>query len=100
MNHRIAENAASEAEMLIRQAKSRYHEAAIAEEEALGFVQIEEKSKTYGITAVSAVALYVKAGCPDHALRLGKQALSQVGLPDFAKNEIQLMLTENYHPLV
>ena len=99
MNHRIAENAASEAEMLTRQAKARYLEAAKAEEDALAFVQIEEKSKTYGITAVSAVALYMKAGDSDHALRLGKKVLLSIGLPDFAKKEIMTMLTENYDSL-
>lgn len=94
INHRISENAAQEAEMLIRQAKVKYLEAARAEEEALSFVDSYDKDlvKTYGITAVSAVALYIKSGNKENALRMAQKAVSNIIIPNSAKDEIVYMI--------
>ena len=65
-HHKESERFASDAEIASHQgdpalAQQLYAKAAQAEERALRDVVLD-KSRTYGITAVSAVALYYKSG--------------------------------------
>src|SRR5688572_3262140 len=83
--HRQAEQLMGEAEILAGkgrsdEARARWFEAARLEQEV--FVQIpEDRQKTRGIIAVSAVALYRRAGALDEAIRAGCEYLSSGKLP-------------------
>ena len=96
--HRKSEEAASEAELALRQndrarAEQLYGQAAEAEERALAAVE-PGKPRTYGITAVSAVSLYWKAGRNKEARQLGRQCLASGRLPGFAVRAIEATLGE------
>lgn len=83
-----AEAAQAAKEMDYSSAEKLYERAAIEETEALNFVP-EEKPKTRGITAISAVALWYKAGNLSKAESLAYQLLAADPMPAFAKNHIK-----------
>ena len=74
-------------------ARKLYSEAAEYEEQALAGTDLH-KPRTYGITAVSAVALYRKAGRTEDVQRLAGQCLSSGRLPGFAYRMIREMQEE------
>ena len=95
-HHRLSEELSSNAEVAARRgdhtrALSLYAKAARAEELALKEVE-PSKSRTYGITAVSAVALHYKASQWEQALRLAHHCLHSGRLPDFAGQQIEELL--------
>ena len=69
-------------------ARELFLRAADEERIALGLVG-EGKARTYGITAVSAVALYYKAGAAKPARELAERCLGQGFLPGFAANGLR-----------
>ncbi|HEY7552651.1 MAG TPA: hypothetical protein VH913_24400 [Hyphomicrobiaceae bacterium] len=73
-------------------AKSLYARAARSEASALSFVVGSDKSRTIGITAVSAAALWYHAGDPKEAARVSHNALTLPGLPTFAAAELRALL--------
>lgn len=95
-HHRISEQLASEAEAAclrgdLHQAKSLYAEAAQAELAALRSVRAG-KVRTLGITAISAAALWYRAGKLREAERVSYYALSLPELPAFATVELRTLL--------
>lgn len=95
-HHRFSEELASDAEVAIRcgehtRALGLYAKAAQAEELALKEVE-PAKSRTYGITAVSAVALHYKAAQWKQAKNLAHSCLSSGQLPDFATQQMEELL--------
>lgn len=68
-----------------------FERAARAETDALYSVS-PDKPRTLGITAVSAVALWYKAGRLEEAARLAHQASTMVGMPSLALNELRELL--------
>lgn len=94
--HKRSEELAAIAEVLLRrghndEAVRRYAEAADAEEEALLSLD-DEKPRTFGITAVSAVALWAKANDYAKAEQVAVMALSRAVTPEFARNDLRLLL--------
>ena len=94
--HRLSEEHSSDAEVAVRRgehtrALGLYAKAAQAEELALKEVE-PAKSRTYGITAVSAVALHYKANQQEQAQFLAHQCLSSGRLPNFAARQIEELL--------
>ena len=92
-HHRESEDLASAAEMSLRlgnreKARDLYVLSARAEESALKKLHISQE-KTYGITAVSAAALYFKAGQLDCAERIAKDSMAFNRLPEFARNQLR-----------
>ena len=73
-------------------AKQFYELAAEAEEKALLEVNAQEKPRTFGITAVSAVALNLKAGNLSTAQTLAYRCLGSGHLMDFASIQLEEML--------
>ena len=67
-----------------RESRANYHNAAIAEAEALSYVH-PKNPRTIAITAVSATNLYWKAGQYDEARDHAKQYLLIEGLQQWAK---------------
>lgn len=95
-NHRRSERYASEAQVAKlrgddRRAKELYAIAAGHEEQALNQVS-PDKSRTYGITALSAVALHFKAAEFSKAKALSYRCLAFEGLPKFAYTQIEDIL--------
>ena len=95
-HHRRSEQCASEAEILAHRgetakAQQLYEEAAAAEVEALNALR-SDKPRTYGITAVSAVALYVKAAKWATARMLAHRCLGSGLLPEFAWPQLEELL--------
>ena len=95
-HHSRSEGFASEAEAASNRgnralARELYAKAAEAEERALGEVD-PAKSRTYGITAVSAVALYCKAGQSAAARTLSQRCLASDALPGFARQQLNDLL--------
>ena len=94
--HRQAEVLMGEAEILagtghIDEARACWLKA--AHFEAAAFEQIlRDRGKTRGIIAVSAVALYRRAGALDEAIRAGCEYLSSGDLPDAWRGELQALL--------
>lgn len=100
--HRASEQAAIDAEDSYRNGNSSdaallYTKAAELEEEALSTLP-KDKSRTRGITAVSAVSLWYKAAAYDRAEQLAHHALADPSVPMFAKaslrNLVQAIWTE------
>jgi hypothetical protein len=98
--HRRAEALMAEAERqasrgLSQEARALYRQA--AEEEARAFAHIPlERSRTRGIIAVSAVALFRRSGALDEAVRHAHRYLvDQNGLPDFAREQLQELLSDS-----
>lgn len=97
-HHKKSERLAGQAETAKRrgndkQAKEFYKRAAESEANALNEVD-EDKPRTYGITAVSAVALYLKAEEPQAATDLTDQCFSSGRLPGFAHRMLQDSIAE------
>ena len=90
-HHRTSEAAASHAEMCMRDARYHYARAAEAEEQALAALD-DTRARTYGITAVSAAALNVKARQSDRAKRIIDEALACSWLPDYSANDLRKMM--------
>ena len=95
-HHRLSEELSSDAEIAVRcgehtRALGLYAKAAQAEELALKEVE-PDKSRTYGITAVSAVALHYKAGQWERADNLANRCLGSGRLPDFAVQQMTELL--------
>lgn len=95
-HHRKSELLASDAETASHQgdnnrARELYKKAAEAEENALRVVGHDQR-RTYGITAVSAVSLYLKAAEPQAARDLALRCLDSERLPDFAYPQMKELL--------
>jgi len=75
-------------------AKELYKEAALMETGALDFLDIDSQKRTFGITAISATALWFKAGDFRQAQFLAHRCLGQQFLPNFAYKELQKLLEE------
>lgn len=94
-NHQASESLVAAAEKGdIDLAKKIYLMAAKYEEEATKFVAKAETSRTFGITAISAISLYLRGGDFNKAHLLGKEYLSRAELPAFAKEQIEELLKE------
>ena len=94
--HRLSERYASDAEVAkLRgehaQVQELYAIAAQHEESALDAIA-SEKPRTYGIIAVSAVALHFKAAEFAEAKTLAYRCLASQRLPEFASRQIEDML--------
>jgi hypothetical protein len=97
-HHRRSEQFASAAEVLRREgqleaARENYAIAAESEIKALAFIDSHE-TQTFGITAVSAVALLFKAKDFLQAKQIAYQCLSQPTLPNFAIVQLEEILKE------
>ena len=95
-HHRRSEQYASEAEIFAHSgeevtAQLTYEKAANAERMALAALG-DDKPRTYGITAVSAVALYLKAAKWSDARFLAYRCLGSGLLPEFAWQQMQDLL--------
>jgi hypothetical protein len=96
--HRQAEILTATADQLVAQGRSEdaralYFQA--AEQEALAFGHIPvERSRTRGIVAVSAVALYRRADAIDQAIRHAHLFLADGSLPDFAREQLDDLLID------
>lgn len=95
-HHRNSELLASDAEIALHQgdsirARELYKKAAEAEENALQEVGHDQR-RTYGITAVSAVSLYLKASERQAARDLALRCLGSKRLPDFAQPQMNDLL--------
>ncbi len=94
--HRLSERYASDAQIAklrgkYKQARKLYAVAARYEEKAFDEVA-PDKPRTYGITAVSAVALRFKAAEYSEAKALSYRCLASGRLPKFASRQIEDML--------
>lgn len=94
--HSESERLASEAEARLAHGdrasgRSLYRRAAEAEERALDALDLT-KVRTRGITGVSAVSLWLKAGEPAQVTRLGERLLADETLPRFAAVQIREMV--------
>ena len=94
--HRESERLASDGEIALHRgdgerAREFYKGAAEAEEKALLEVR-DNKSRTYGITAVSAVSLYFKAAEWQAARSLAHRCLGSERLPGFAYRQLEDLL--------
>jgi hypothetical protein len=90
--HRESETLAGQAHEALRagsrdKARSLFAAAAKFETEALEETD-PRKSRTYGITAVSAVALWFKAGRLTEAEAVARRAMAARTLPEFAASEL------------
>lgn len=95
--HKESENSALEAHEHLRlgrpdQARISFEKAADAEEQALRRVDPQDKPRTYSITAVSAVALWYKAGEFTRAQTLAAEVTQKDYLPAYARTEIERIL--------
>ena len=96
-HHQTSEEAASEAHAARRSgdealAVSLFATAAKAELLALNDLNLEQKPRTFGVTAVSAAALLYKAEQRREAEQLAHSMLGQPGLPDFATDQLREIL--------
>jgi hypothetical protein len=94
--HTASERAAVDAEEAFRRgdaarAKLLYAEAADFEQKALAAVG-SEKSRTRGVTAVSAVALWYKSAAFEHAEQLAYSILADPLLPEFARADLRSLV--------
>jgi hypothetical protein len=94
--HRQAEQFMAEAEMLEvdgrhDEAKARWFEAARMEAEAFTHIP-EDRRKTRGIIAVSAVALFRRAGALDKAIHAATGYLAAGDLPVAWQAELKILL--------
>ena len=94
--HQESERLASDGEIALHRgdgerARALYSKAAEAEEKALREVE-DDKPRTYGITAVSAVSLYFKAAEWQAARSLAHRCLGSERLPGFAYRQLEDLL--------
>lgn len=96
--HSESERLAGRAEVLLADgrcdvAAEEYRRAAEAEERA--FAELApSKSRTRGVTAVSAVSLWLKAGELERVRALGARLLGHESLPTFAQVQIREILED------
>ena len=95
-HHSRSERLAGDAELAAglgerARAQDLYAKAAQAEEQALQYLE-PSKSRTLGISAVSAVSLYYKAGQLDAAEALAYRCLAAERLPKFAGEQLRGLL--------
>ena len=95
-HHAASEQHAAAAEAEARSgnralAQQHYAKAAAAEAQALEALD-PAKTRTYGITAVSAVALYHKAARRQPAVALARRCLASDKLPGFARHQLADLL--------
>jgi hypothetical protein len=91
--HKASEAAAIEAERAFRagnssQAALLYSQAADLEQQALATLD-DTKTRTRGITAVSAVSLWYKAVAYERAEQLAHSMLADPSIPEFARNDLR-----------
>lgn len=96
-HHQTSEVTASEAHAARRsgdgaRAEILFEVAARAELEALKYVSIEQKPRTFAITAVSCAALLYKAGRSQEAELFAHSMLSRQDLPGFATDQLREIL--------
>jgi hypothetical protein len=96
-HHQSSEIAASEAHAARRQgdealATRLFAEAASEELLALKHINVVEKPRTFGVTAVSAAALLYKAELSREAEQFAHSILAQPGLPGFATDQLREIL--------
>jgi hypothetical protein len=93
--HQKSEHLASEAQAVARRsldaARELYIEAAKLEADALAALG-QDKQRTRGVTAISAVALWFKAHRFADAKQLAYQVLATNALPEFAVDQLQALL--------
>lgn len=94
--HKSSEEFAAEAHIALRSgdssgARQLFERAALAETEAFERLA-PDKPRTFGIIAVSAVALWYKAGELAKSEELAYRALSRGGLPSFALDQLRSLL--------
>jgi predicted RNase H-like HicB family nuclease len=94
--HKKSEQLAGEAEVAYYKgeadlAQELYCQAAELEEKALSVLD-RQKTKTLGITSVSATALWYKAGQYQQARKVAEQWLASGSLPAFAMNQLDELL--------
>ena len=92
-HHRRSGELASQAELALLardqgRAESLYADAAVQEEQALQCLS-SQKTRTIGITAVSAVSLYYKGGQFNHAGTLAARCRESGALPGFAIRQLE-----------
>src|SRR5687768_9329240 len=80
----------------VDEARRLYLAAADAEARALADAD-HSKQRTLGVTAVSAVALWYKAGRYEEALRLAHQSLGGSDLPPFAVDQLELLVQSTWN---
>ena len=95
-HHAASEQHAAAAEAEARSgnrvlAQQLYGKAAAAEAQALEALD-PAKTRTYGITAVSAVALYHKAARSEPAVAVARRCLASDELPGFARHQLADLL--------
>ena len=95
-HHRLSERYASDAEVARlhgKHARAKELSAIAAQHEARALDEVApDKPRTYGITAVSAVALHFKAAEFPKAKDLAYRCLASRRLPEFASQQIEDML--------
>jgi hypothetical protein len=96
--HSESERLAGRAEALLADgryevAADEYRGAAEAEERAFAALG-PSRSRTRGITAVSAVSLWLKAGDLERVRALGARLLDREALPAFARGQIREILED------
>lgn len=96
-SHKFAEELASAAHEALRSGraddgKALFARAAQAEEQALQQVDADQKPRTFGIVAVSAVALWYKAQELAMAERLAHSILATSAIPAFAAEQLRELL--------
>ena len=79
-HHQASTEAVGYAEACMREARRNYLEAAEHEERALN-AMTRDNVTTVGVMAVSAAALWLKAGCPQDAKRIADAELQTIELP-------------------
>lgn len=94
--HRLSEQAASKAQLALLQgsheeARDLYAQAANAEDKALGELDLS-KTRTVGISAVSAASLYYKAADLSRAEEVAGRWLGFRSLPSFAREQLRGLL--------
>ena len=91
--HAVSEQFAMDAQQAyrardIQQAFELYRLAAESERQALDQLDVA-KARTRGITAISAVSLWFKAGCYAQAEQLAYLMLADIYIPEFAREELR-----------
>ncbi len=96
--HKLSEQLADQAEVARFKrefTQARHFSRLAAEQEELAFAQLTDaQPRTLGITAVSAVALWYKAGEYAQARAVAHQCLSRNALPAFAVAQLNDLLAE------
>lgn len=100
-HHQRSERAAAAAHEALRAgseavARAQFADAAAEEAMALSFLDPAEQARTFGITAVSAVALAFKAGRYADAERWACETLARASVPPFARLQLRELLQHTW----